>query len=81
MQSSPSASAWCVPLDTRLSGERQSTWLSPHNEVGRNIKIYGPGKVNGSGEVTWGARCSQGLNLLEENYRTDETDGGPPVGI
>ncbi|KAM7330185.1 hypothetical protein ACRRTK_011798 [Alexandromys fortis] len=63
MQSSPSASAWCVPLDTRLSGERPSTWLSPHNEVGRNIKIYGPGKVNGSGEVTREAQVFPGTKL------------------
>ena len=71
MQSSPSAYAWCVPLDTRLSGERQSTWLSPHNEVGRNIKIYGPGKVNGSRSDlgTWEAQVFPWTKLIEGKLR------------
>lgn len=71
MPSSPSASVWCVPLETCLFGERQPTWLSPHDEAGSSIKISGPGKVNGRGK--WPGNLGK--------YWIDEMDGGSPVRI
>lgn len=44
-------------------------------------KSTGLGKWMGAGKWPGRPRCFQGLNLPEENYRTDETDGGSPVGI
>lgn len=76
---------WCVALETHLLGDSQCGlhyWRMSFdhlNKVGTNIKIYGPGKVNGRGAVTWEPerrpRYFYELNFSKEKYWMVETDG------